>query len=417
METADRATDLVARAGEEIAAAHEGASDNRQRLHLERELGPAEREMLGLLQGGLTSSELLDKTFAPMPWLEPDLIPGEGLTVLGAKMGMGKSYFLLQLGVALSTGTPFLGRETKRQGVLFIALEDSERRIHARLNQLGAIGTDRLLIYTRWRKGKQALEDLRLLLKCRPEIKVVIIDPIVKFIDLLDFNDYGGAYGALGPIKDALDARHVAGIFSHHCKKSVAELDAFDDLLGSTGWGASCDTRLVLRRQRGSDEGTLVAGGRDVLHSESAILFDGGRGWTYQGAAEDVRMSDERKEILDLLREETALSAAEIAKRLEKNYNTTRNLLTKLHEAGKVIRDATDSRKWRSTVVTVVTAEPKPATVTTLTTPTTHTIPTTRERGEEGDLSLFPPPTEHDDPSLWGAEEAVGLLAASGGAP
>ena len=203
---------------------------------------PNELHMAALLQAGATSSELLDRHFEPMSWLVPDLLPAEGLTILGAKMGIGKSYFLLQLAAALSTGTLFLGTETKRQGVLLIALEDSERRIHDRLQQLGVLGTDKLLIYTRWQKGKGALEDLRLLLACRPDIKVVIIDPIVKFISLLDFNDYSGAYGALGPVKDLLDARHVAGIFSHHCKKSLSELDAFDDLLGSTGWGAACDT-------------------------------------------------------------------------------------------------------------------------------------------------------------------------------
>lgn len=357
----------------------------------------AEQRLASLLQGGITSDELLSKTFAPMPWLVPDLIPAEGMTVLGAKMGMGKSYFLLQLAAALSTGTPFLGRETKRQGVLYIALEDSERRIHDRLEQLGIIGTDKLLIYTRWPKGKAGLEDLRLILACKPEIRCVNLDPLVKFLDLLDFNDYGGAYGALGPIKDALDARHVAGIFSHHCKKSVAELDAFDDLLGSTGWGASCDTRLVLRRQRGSPEATLVAGGRDVLHSESALLFDGGNGWTFQGAAADVRMSDERREILDLLEEAEPLSATEISKRLEKNYKTTHALLEKLQESGKIFRDGRDSKKYRKAIGTVGTRDKEPAILPTLPTvpiePTTTTLPT-GERGEDSPESfadgLFP---------------------------
>lgn len=72
-----------------------------------------------LLHGGITSHELLSKTFEPMGWLVPDLIPAEGLTVLGAKMGQGKSYFLLQLAISLSTGTPFLGRQTERRGVLY----------------------------------------------------------------------------------------------------------------------------------------------------------------------------------------------------------------------------------------------------------------------------------------------------------
>lgn len=267
-----------------------------------------------------------------------------------------------------------------------IGLEDSNRRIHDRLEQLQAIGTDKLLIYTHWHQGEKGLEDLRLLLACRPYIRVVIVDPIVRFIDLLDFNDYGGAYGALTPLKDLLDARKVAGIFSTHCRKGLSDLDAFDSILGSTGWGAACDTRLVLRRQRGSPEGTLVAGGRDVIYSEHALQFDPYSGWTYQGLAEDVQMSSARREIIDLLAE-GPLSATEIAKRLEKNYNTTRNLLAKLQDAGKVFHDAEDGHKWRCSVVTVVSPELKPATLTTLTTPTKLTIPTTLRRGGNSSMS------------------------------
>ncbi len=298
-----------------------------------------------------------------------------------------------------SSRRPFLpGRlssadRLSRQGVLLIALEDSERRIHARLEQLKIIGTDKLIIFTRWAKGKHALEDLRIILRCHPEVRTVIIDPIVKFIDLLDFdfNEYGGAYDRLTPIKDILDGLHVAGIFSHHCKKSVSELDAFDDLLGSTGWGAACDTRLVLRRERGSDEGTLVAGGRDVLHSESALLFDGDRGWQYQGTVADVRISEERKQILELLDEAGPLSVTEVSKRLEKNYSTIRTLVQKLMKSGSLIHEGKKvtlaTRKSVVNVVSVAEEEEGKTTETTESIETTGTIETIEKREEDDSLS------------------------------
>ena len=206
-----------------------------------------------------------------------------------------------------------------------------------------------------------------------------MIDPIIKFIDLIDENSYAGSYRALSPIKGILDGRGVAGIFAHHCKKSVAELDAFDGLLGSTGWGAVCDTRLVLRRQRENPDATLIAGGRDVLHSEYALRFEQGNGWMYQGTAEDVRMSTERREILDLLDEES-LSPAEIAKRLGKNYNTTRNLVMKLYESGRVIKDPKDP-KYRSSIASIAETDSRIATTATPTIPTTTTTSTTQKRG------------------------------------
>jgi hypothetical protein len=306
---------------------------------MSEELPGAEVRLAALLQSVQTSSELQARTFAPMAWLLPGIIPAEGLTVLGAKMGLGKSFLFLQLATALSTGSVFLGQRTERTGVLFIALEDSERRIHARLEQFGAIGNDKLLIATRWSKGEKALEDLRLLLACRPFVKVVIIDPIVKFIEACDFNAYDAAYGALGPLKDLLDAKKVTGLFAHHARKSVGDVDAFDTIMGSTGWGGACDTRLVLRRQRGSDEATLIAGGRDVAHVEIALRFSPTEGWTYEGLAEEVRISSERREIVDLLQREGPLAGSEIAKILEKNVSTTRNLLAKMIEAGEVAKD------------------------------------------------------------------------------
>ena len=301
--------------------------------------GPEEGRAAALLQGGITSSELLAKEIKPLEWLLPGLIPSEGLSILCSKMGNGKSFFLLQLAAAISTGTPFLNQPCPRGGVLLIALEDSERRLQGRMNQLNIVGTEKLLIYTRWQKGKGALEDLRLLLACKGDIRTVIIDPIVKFIDLLDFNDYGGAYGTLGPIKDALDAKGATGIFSHHAKKEVSEVDALDDILGSTGWGGACDTRMILRRIRGTDEGTLITTGRDVEFSKSAIQFGKTTGWTYEGPADDVRMSEPLRDILDLLADEGALEIKEIASRLKRNYNTTRSNVQKLIVKGKAIRD------------------------------------------------------------------------------
>jgi hypothetical protein len=353
---------------------------------------PEDRHTADVLLRLSTSRELVEKHFEPMRWLLQDLVPAEGLTVLGSKMGNGKSFFLLQLAAALSEGTDFLGRRTDRQGVLYIALEDSDRRIHDRLNQLRLLDSERLFIATTWSKGEKALKDLKIVLTQHPEIRVVIIDPIVRFLDLLDENSYAEAYGALSPLKELLDIRQVAGIFSHHCKKAVSELDAFDELLGSTGWGAACDTRLVLRRQRGHPEGTLVAGGRDVIHSENALLFDGGNGWKYQGTAEDVRLSDARREILELLDEEGPLSATEISKRFpEKSFYTTRNLVQRLVESGRLFREGKKvALVPKKAVVHVVPVVQNGTTETTDTTRTTRTTHTTGEGGDFPEEARFP---------------------------
>lgn len=58
----------------------------------------------------------------------------EGLAILAGAPKCGKSWISLQLGLALSQGKEFLGFETTKSDVLYLALEDSYRRLQDRLN-------------------------------------------------------------------------------------------------------------------------------------------------------------------------------------------------------------------------------------------------------------------------------------------
>lgn len=58
----------------------------------------------------------------------------EGLSVFAGPPKIGKSWFSLQLGISVSTGTDFLGFKTVKGRVLYLALEDSYRRLQNRLN-------------------------------------------------------------------------------------------------------------------------------------------------------------------------------------------------------------------------------------------------------------------------------------------
>ncbi len=65
-------------------------------------------------------------------------------------------------------------------------------------------------------------------------------------------------------------------------------------------------------------------------------------------------MSDERKEILDLLDDTGPLRAAEIAKRLGKADNTVRTLLQRLRDTKYVVQGSDKLWNGRSGVVDVV---------------------------------------------------------------
>jgi len=98
-----------------------------------------------------------------------------------------------------------------------------------------------------------------------------------------------------------------------------------------------------LKRERGQLDATLFVTGRDVeREQELALRFEAESAqWRLLGNAEEVGRTRARREILDLLREQTqeeGMRPREIAAALEKNYHTTRALLCKMVESGEVSR-------------------------------------------------------------------------------
>ena len=72
-----------------------------------------------------TVAELLDTEFPEPKWSIPDLIP-EGLTIIGGRPKVGKSWLLLQASIAVGSGGMFFGKRVERGIVLYVAFEESD---------------------------------------------------------------------------------------------------------------------------------------------------------------------------------------------------------------------------------------------------------------------------------------------------
>src|SRR5215212_9694952 len=86
--------------------------------------------------GSATAAELMDEELPPIRYVVPGYI-AEGLTLLGGKPKLGKSWLLLGTAIAVATGGYALGSiEVEEGDVLYLALEDNKRRLQLRLKQL-----------------------------------------------------------------------------------------------------------------------------------------------------------------------------------------------------------------------------------------------------------------------------------------
>ena len=303
------------------------------------ELEPKDHGLTARLPVGITASELLDREFEPLRWIAGDLIP-EGTTILAGAPKVGKSWLALQLAIAVSVGgTVFGDTPVTRQGVLYLALEDSERRIRQRLEILDALPSDRLRFITRWKQGEEALELLRDWLTEHEEVRLVVVDTLqlIRGTDGGREQNYASDYDFLARLRQTVERLNVSLVVVHHTRKADSA-DPLFTVSGTLGITGAVDTVCVLKKQRQKANAELFVMGRDIEDQELAIEFGHG-GWRIIGSAEEYRQSTERQEILRVLRDAgEPMRTKDIAEELGKEVRAASRLLVKMCDNGFIKR-------------------------------------------------------------------------------
>jgi hypothetical protein len=117
-------------------------------------------------QGLFTAEQLQAMEFPPTSFLVRDVIPAEGVTLLCSKPKFGKSWLVYDLCIGCTMNRFILGEIKPAQGdVLYLALEDSRRRLQRRMTKLLPAGNPwpaKLTLKTEWhRLHEGGLEDIR----------------------------------------------------------------------------------------------------------------------------------------------------------------------------------------------------------------------------------------------------------------
>ena len=287
-----------------------------------------------ITNSGISFKDLLEKEFPPENFYVDGLITS-GLTVLTGGSKIGKSWTALQLVTALDQGGYFLGKlKAEKCDCLYLALEDTEKRIQKRLKKQGIV----LFNGSRLETKRRTITDLRLFLEDNPQYKVIIIDTFQKMMGLDDMNDYAVTVRGMSALKAIADDLNRAIIVIHHTRKgSDQDADHMESALGSTGINATADCTLTLRRKRGEAQATLSATGRDIEDTSFSLDWDKDCcSWTITESGPLVpSMPPAQKEVLDLLESENrAWTTAEIISVLGKSKQSVSNLLSEMRSKG-----------------------------------------------------------------------------------
>lgn len=292
----------------------------------------------------ISAPALMEKNIRPLVWVAGKLAP-EGLVILAGKPKMGKSMMALDLGIAVASGNQALGSfQVDRGTVLYLALEDGERRLQDRLKRLlaGNVAPNDLHFVTDWRRMDQGgLAYLDAWLHSHPKARLVIIDTLARFRPPSKKRSdvYLEDYGVAAELKRLADKHHVAILLIHHLRKEPG-LDPLDEISGSTGLTGAADTILIMKRARTDQSAArLFVTGRDVEEVELALRSDPkSKRWFSAGAAADVDISSERKAIIDVLRNaRRPLGPSEVATMLGKDVNSVKQLMFKMTKDRQLI--------------------------------------------------------------------------------
>lgn len=292
-------------------------------------------------------ADLQKRTFKEPKWVIPNVLP-TGTILLAARPKMRKTFLALQLALAVTAGRKFLDWRCTQGDVLFLGLEDNERRLRSRIKLLQTLdlnppdlsgfrywtgGVDispttgkefisnpeeAARTYAAFPRGEQGVGALKRFHDMYPATRLMIIDTYAHFRGSDNNRDvYQRDVDQMMPITRFANEREICVLVVHHEKKGLASQESSDfleDASGTAGITGTVDGVMSIKGKRGTqtsdtEERKLLLSGRDIPHDyELDITFDAERGGWLPAAKQDVRHS-----ILKLLERHPYMTQLEFA--------------------------------------------------------------------------------------------------------
>ncbi|MDL2235993.1 helicase RepA family protein [Christensenellaceae bacterium OttesenSCG-928-L17] len=211
-------------------------------------------------------NELYENVYESRPPVIDGLLYTGTYLFVGAPK-VGKSFLMAQLAYHVSTGEKLWDYEVSKGTVLYLALEDTPKRLQERLFRMfGTESTENLHFTTAGAKqvGCGLDEQLRGFVQKHPDTKLIIIDTLQKIRESgSDKFSYANDYELVGKLKQFADNNHLCLLLVHHTRKQQAD-DKFDMISGTNGLMGAADGAFLLQKEkRTSNSATLDISGRD----------------------------------------------------------------------------------------------------------------------------------------------------------
>jgi hypothetical protein len=273
--------------------------------------------------------DLLAQQFAPIMWAIPGILP-EGCIILAARPKMGKSMMALGWCIAIATGGKAMDKvDVERGDVLYLSLEDGERRLQARTQAMEVYAhncPDTFEYQDEWPTlDNGGLDLIEQWIIAHPKRRLIVIDTLIRVRSKMTRGQqlYDHDYDSVKALKELADRYHVTILVIYHTRKAPSD-DFTDTLNATTGLSGSVDAILVIKRERGRADAELHMTGKDVEEIARPLRFNYPHWELLDGTAEQYRMSQERADVIEqlLVNFPSSSSPKEVATALGKNVGT-----------------------------------------------------------------------------------------------
>jgi hypothetical protein len=205
----------------------------------------------------LSLAELLQQQppTPPPAWVEPGLLPAQGICFVGGEPKMGKSLLVANLALALAAGSNRIGFPVPSPRRVLVCqfelpLPQFVSRLLVMRRSLGPGADQHLLVDTRATghllSAPQGLNHFVVAARAATA-EVIVLDPLYSTHDQ-DENDTRAMTALCQALLRLRDATHAALVVVHHVRKSITREEIGSAFRGSSALHAVGDTYILLTR-------------------------------------------------------------------------------------------------------------------------------------------------------------------------
>ena len=252
----------------------------------------------------INAAALMTQEFEPLQFVIDKILP-HGLFILAGSGKIGKSWLALDVCTAAASGGKLWDFHAVQGEVLYLALEDTHRRLQTRLKKIEADGVDisRLHLATSsFGINSGMMEQVNNFLIAHPDTSMIIVDTLERIRDTdQDKSMYSCDYRDMTKLREITDKHNLTMLLIHHTHK-MYDPDPLNTLSGSTGLVGSVDGVLVLEKEkRVGNKAKLSIANRDTESYCFKLEFDPDVcKWLFIGndGGNDDKSDDDKNKIL-----------------------------------------------------------------------------------------------------------------------